>query len=320
LRYVEVAVPGPAPPRPLDVAVTGDGSVWVMSGDAWSPSTDDVYPKDLRRLSGGRWTTYRLPGYRAGVDVGFRTLVAAPDNALWTGTASGFARFDGGSWIVPARTYAGGDLLVAGADGRMWTRDPVDSGTLQRFDGRRWQSVVSGGPATPSVLAVTTDGSVWAAGPSDSDSGEPAGGPLEHYNGTTWTTLTQAGGLTVLGADALASGPRNTLWAVLRYRLPTGVGQGRALTRFDGAHWSTVATAVTFSSWAWNKTLVAESDQAVWLAQSVGASGTAVCRLAVTGVDDCLTVSDRPATFALDQHRRLWVADTRRLAVYAPRT
>lgn len=146
-----------------------------------------------------RWTTYEPSPFTEDElgDFGHlwdpdtaRAVAPAPDGSVWVGTqAAGLVHWD--------------------ADGN---------------DYRRYTPPALAGQSIDHV-AVADDGTVWAA--SQAGPGVDGDGGVVRYDGETWTTYTDDGGLPATRVAALVTAGNGTVWAATY----------EGLARFDGEEW-----------------------------------------------------------------------------------
>ncbi len=121
-------------------------------------------------------------------------IVARSDTDVWViGSARGALeawRYDGSSWTdhPPARhSRAVIDAAALGRDGILYlagSNGPARKGIILSYDGTRWaDSSPANPPSDYQALAVTSDGTLVAAGGGHSD------GTLQERSGTRWTTV-----------------------------------------------------------------------------------------------------------------------------------
>lgn len=168
-----------------DLAVAGDGTVWVAAGEG------------LASFDGTRWELV-APGAHTAIAFG-------PGGEVWTASRSGEdwrVRPVGGT-ALPALvglTTAVSSLAV-GPTGDVWAgAGPVWAfgGGLAHFDGESWQMVepIAGGHSWVGDVEATPDGDVWVLAGLEDEQGVTGAGPyIGRYHDGAWTTFGEADGI-----------------------------------------------------------------------------------------------------------------------------
>jgi hypothetical protein len=230
-----VPIAGPHPAGQIwDLARMADGTLAVATDEG------------VALLRKGHWTM--LTGTAA------RSVAFAPNGAIWVAAGANW-RFTGDSGTfqttlasfrldgrAPERsalfslTTAGPPHLALGLDGAAWIGAGGERGSLDRFDGSRWESESPLGE--PGVwadpiqdVAVAPSGDVWVALDVPDHEGDRSWA-LARYDGTSWTVYRPADGLAnpgrLLGPGDLTIAPAGSIW----------VTTDQGLVRFDGDQWS----------------------------------------------------------------------------------
>jgi ligand-binding sensor domain-containing protein len=216
------------------------------------------------KFDGSHWTTYTIVDGLAGNYVN----AIASDSAgnVWFGTwGYGVSEFNGTAWTTYttadglASNYIG--AIASDPEGNLW----VGTGDgVSKFDGTAWTTYTTAdGLAGNWITAIASDpaGNLWFG---TWDSG------VSKYDGFKWTTYTSADGLAGNWIDAITSDPAGNLWFgtkscyIANY---SAICAGVGLSKFDGAHWTTYATA---NSLADNSITTIASDPAgnIWFGTS----------------------------------------------------
>ena len=167
-----------------DPGVDDDPSgTWVRRGEGWEAAG----PPDIRDLAWAVGTTWFATDAGRVVDAdgellegpeGVRVL-AGTEDALWIGASDGLWRYDGGAAAAPVREGLTGIATVAGRqDGEtLWVAGP---GAVHALEEGRWREVGRPGDEITTlaaregrVVAGTTAGPAWIAGPSPVGEGWP---------------------------------------------------------------------------------------------------------------------------------------------------
>ncbi|HIP72300.1 MAG TPA: hypothetical protein EYH05_13000, partial [Anaerolineae bacterium] len=181
------------------------------------------------------------------------SVTAAPDGALWFGTASGVSRYDGRTWTtftatdgLPANEIR--DILAT-PDGRIWIATPAGVG---RYDGRTWttfnraRSLFQLPDDDVRALAAGTEpGAIWAA----------TGKGAAFYDGRRWQDYAQTGSQAVNNLRDITVTPGGEVWAAA----------AGGLKRLDGAKWQLFTTADGLAANEIRR-LTPAAGGAIWLA------------------------------------------------------
>lgn len=237
------------------VAVGDDGTVWAATHRGVWRFADQAWTN---------WTTDTSPPDRT------RSIAATGDGTLWAAMGSGVARFDGEQWTThTAENTDGlrapaGYVVATGGDGSVWAASS-DVGGVARFNGENWTAhTPEDGRAHRAVqgLAVSADGTLWAATSSVSAADNGADVGLSRFDGEQWTTWSGDDGLPEAAVTALAVGGDGTVWAAT---------QQSGVWRFDGETWTAWTVADGLASRTVNDVAVA-ADGTLWAATDQGLS------------------------------------------------
>lgn len=242
------------------IAVAPDGAVWATSVPFGAAS----------RFDGDRWTIFGwVDNPQLGLteldhevvdlvevaltDTCLSAVTVAPDGIVWVGTASGFSRYDGETWVhYPYQEkYILGSMqvfaLAVAADGSVWIGSPQ---AITHLDGERrtdYSQEDTGISGWMYGLTVTPDGVVWVAY-----------GGLAWYDGSEWHSFSSLEELGASAAFAVAAAPDGAVW----------VGTDKGLSRFDGERWTNFPLGDEFDAW-WSSTraifsLAVAPDGGIW--------------------------------------------------------
>ena len=213
-------------------------------------------PYGVACWSGARWDTLATPipnGARGAEPFG---LVSDPAGRLYTSTAvvqngvtqgAGVFRYDAGAWTRLGGLFQSGVQLAISADGGalyVFGRPAGSSAiAVQRWTGSAWVDVGAINAQLATSLAVTGDGTVWAAGAIPID-GQTA--RLARFDGTAWRAAPVPAGtpLALFGWPILA-GPGSSLIVpdVQYYDARFQVAFDAKVARLDGTTWTKLGTA-----------------------------------------------------------------------------
>lgn len=163
--------------------------------------------------------------------------------------------WDGTSWSIvpspnPSSVYSEVELdgVFALAANNVWavgygdnpsgTASPLDITLTEHWDGTNWSMVPSPNPDTQSnqlhAIAGVASTDLWAVGRrGDGITCCPDESLIEHWNGSSWSVVSNPGGSALQGIAALAT---NNVWAV-------GLAAaGGNIEHWDGTAWTTVAS------------------------------------------------------------------------------
>jgi hypothetical protein len=239
-------VPSPTITRSNLTAITTitDNDIWAVGFTSPFSGTDATLAE---HFNGTSWTAVATPNPAVTVGAQLSGVAAAASNNVWavgenvtinslgeTVSSPLIEHFNGSAWsIVAAPTPpAGGalDAVTAISASNVWAVGHLGNGRdgnlIEHFDGTSWKIVQ--GPATGTFATLngvsgTSASDVWAVG----SVGRFAGVQILHFNGQTWSTVSNLPLDTSLqGVVALAP---NNVWAV-----------GADIEHFDGKSWSIV--------------------------------------------------------------------------------
>jgi hypothetical protein len=215
----------------MDIEVAHDGTVWVVTGDEWSP---------LRSFDGETWTTHRVMDERHVVD----GVVFASDGVVWVviqdGTL-GYLDADGSTWQTmetPTARAGQGDfnsevdeLGFIATESDLWARS---FGGVWHYADGAWEHIPYGGPDTGAM----PDGVFWGVGEGTDD-----GWVLYRHDGTGWRQWSlgehdMLPGGWVIAPYAVA--PDGSFWAGWRMKdreEPQAPSRCEGVSRFDGRTW-----------------------------------------------------------------------------------
>jgi hypothetical protein len=167
-----------------------------------------------------------------------------------------------GSWTVipsPSQGARDNELLgiAAVSANDIWSVGSVNVGpyteslrTLTEFwDGSSWRIVASPNPATNTGdydalrgVAALSPSNVWAVGYSGCVSCYGDQSLIEHWNGTSWSIVSNPNADTSQDLYGIAAVSANDIWAVGKYGFTP---YGALIEHWNGAQWSTVANPGT---------------------------------------------------------------------------
>jgi hypothetical protein len=218
-------------------------------GDAAAPALSQIF-----RWDGANWDLYQTSPVASqlnaihGTDT---TNVFAVGNSPGAGSPPAIVRWTGGpAWtnISPAGVAIGLNLYGVFAVNPSLAFAVGDTGTMLRFDGTLWASILSGTPNTLRSIWMVSDTDGWAVGNL---------GSIVRWNGLAWAAETSPTLNQLNGVQALSS---TDVWAV---------GNLGTILHRNGLGWTLVPSGVTQNL----NSLYMLSDTEGW---AVGASdGTA---------------------------------------------
>ena len=229
--------------------------VWLASsGDGWAVGDAAVPVSQIFRWNGANWNLYQTSPVAAQLNAihgSGTTNVFAVGNSPGAGSPPAIVRWTGGpAWtnISPAGVAVGLNLYGVFAVNPSLAFAVGDTGTMLRWDGTLWASILSGTPNTLRGIwmASSTDG--WAVGDA---------GTIVRWNGLAWAAETSPTANQLNSVQALTS---TDVWAV---------GNLGTILHRNGLGWTLVPSGVTQNL----NSLYMLSDTEGWV---VGASdGTA---------------------------------------------
>jgi streptogramin lyase len=211
-----------------DMAVTPDGTVWLIG------------PDGISHFDGLAWSQVEAPQeFFRGGDL---SVNAGGDGVLWFTGGGRAVRYDQGEWTIfaPEDIEAFGPLyqVVVSDDGTAWgiegdytvkLQDESFAPVNERFETlptRAWdeENPIIGGPS----IAIGPDGTLWVSGtPGDLIN------RLYGYDGSTVQVHDTPGAFT---PQLLAIAPDNSAWLAADFDMN---GSDERLMRFDGVTWTT---------------------------------------------------------------------------------
>jgi ligand-binding sensor domain-containing protein len=210
-------VDGPA------MTIDAEGVLWGVGGE-----------NELYRFDGSEWGVTEVPEL-SGVGEWSASLAAAPDGTIWAATnmGKGLLSFDGERW-----TDHSGDLpdgfamdVALTPSGNVWVGSESDARGdgpgVARLDEAGWSvfTTADGLAANHALVAVGTDGIVWATHPDDGTRG------VSRFDGERWTAFTDVD----TSGWGLAVDSSGTMW----------MASPQGLVGFDGETTIRLAVAVS---------------------------------------------------------------------------
>lgn len=189
------------PGQAHDIAVGGDGSVWIITTNPYSPS--DANNSKIARWNGSGWDT---------VDGGAVRIAVGPDGTPWVVNHAGniYRRLGTGKGTGWQQVTGQAHDIGIGADGSIWTINASDKGSgnfgIARWNGSGWDTV--DGAATR--ISVAPDGMPWVVN---------AAGAIYRRVGTGWEQ--QMGGAHDIG---IGTGIDGTPWIITPDKVTGGQG------------------------------------------------------------------------------------------------
>jgi hypothetical protein len=200
-----------------DIGVGGDGSVWIITTNAYSAS--DANNFKIARWNGSGWDP---------IDGAAVRIAVGPDGMPWVVNHAGniYRRLGSGKGTGWQQVTGQGHDIGIGADGSVWIIDNTDKGSgnfgIARWNGSGWDPI--DGAATR--ISVAPDGKPWVVN---------AGGGIYQRQGTGrgtgWKQL--SGAAYDIG---VGSGIDGTAWIINT----TKVSGGQGVAHWTGSAWETV--------------------------------------------------------------------------------
>jgi hypothetical protein len=140
------------------------------------------------------------------------------------------------------------------------TASPLDITLIEHWDGTSWSIVPSPNPDTQSnqlhAIAGVASNDLWAVGGrGDGITCCPDESLIEHWNGTSWSVVSNPGRSSLQGASALAT---NNVWAV-------GLAAaGGEIEHWDGTAWTIVASPSEYGDSISLRAVTAVSATDLW--------------------------------------------------------
>jgi hypothetical protein len=161
-----------------------------------------------------------------------RTLGEHWNGTAWSIVSTPNPATSSGDYDVLAATAApfSSDVWAVGYSGNVG--EAADKSLIERWNGTRWSVVASPNPYTTQDLygvAAVSSGDVWAVGGYFNYSPYGYGALIEHWNGTTWSKVSNPATIRLSAVTALAS---DNVWAV----------GGAQILHWNGTAWRIVAS------------------------------------------------------------------------------
>lgn len=187
----------------FSVAPVSGSDIWALGFSNAGPTTNNL------RTLGEHW------------DGSSWSIVSTPNPETSTGDydslRGGVALSTSNVWAVG---YAGNVSSVA------------DQALIEHWNGTAWSTVSGANPYTSQELydvASVSSSDIWAVGLGFSASPSGYHSLIEHWNGTSWSAVTNSGTTALYGVTAVASG---NVWAV----------GGSQISHWNGTNWSVVTS------------------------------------------------------------------------------
>jgi ligand-binding sensor domain-containing protein len=196
-------------------------------------STNPFVPQKVPSTLWTRYDPREIPGLANG---SFLVIEIAPNGDIWAGAVNAISRFNGSEWVSypilddsPDITGVHVRAIAVTPNDVVWVSSYSGqegiSEALYRFDGQTWVKERDNVHVT--AIEVGPDGALWfAVSPIKSRADSPGG--VWRFDGTHWTSYTQADGLISDAVNDLAFDQSGTLW------LATDGG----ISAFDGQNWN----------------------------------------------------------------------------------
>jgi len=247
-------------------AVAGSAAtdVWAVGGYT-DPSQPSMPTLNLvEHWNGADWHIAAAPN--AGTQANYLAAIIVPTstNAWAVGRYLGITtsltlveHWDGTAWsVVPSpnqgTSYNGLQAIAAVAPddiwaGGVWYSNNIGHTLIEHWDGSSWTIVPSAddGPTGNQILglAALAPDNIWAVGTKDDPNLVGVTyAVIQHWDGTTWTLVPNAGGSHLAAVGGVAA---NDVWAV-GYYYPAGSADQQALIEhWDGTAWSRLPSPAT---------------------------------------------------------------------------
>lgn len=185
-----------------------DGTSWTQVpstvtfslGAVWGSGPSDVWAAGssatLLHYDGSKWSQVTAPsGYS------FYALSGTSANDVWLAGPGAILHYDGSKWVSGAANLSLSqyfyDVWAAG-ENDVWL---VGDSGAQHFDGKSWQRQTISTAFSPQMH-------VFGYGPKDvyiSTGRYTSGGELQHFDGTTWSTVTPDSGVSLASLTNLSA-------------------------------------------------------------------------------------------------------------------
>lgn len=242
-------IPGPATPQnELNTLI---GVATVTNTDVWAAgfsmnATKSTSQALIEHWNGASWQIVPTPTTIKG---GMSAITASGPNDVWavgssyssagTNPQALIEHWNGSTWqVVPSASTIGNSNLLSvtalnahdiWAVGSFFSTQKSEA-LIEHWDGSTWQTMPA--PAstmnfnTLSGVTVTSDHDVWAVGDSFSQPSQihPS---IDHWNGTTWSTLPTSGLPTPFTPTAISATSPNDIW----------ICGGQTLAHWNGKSW-----------------------------------------------------------------------------------
>ena len=246
--WKSIASPVASPNNLRSVWLASSADGWAV-GDAGAPALSQIF-----RWNGANWNLYQTSPVAAQLNAIHgtgTTNVFAVGNSPGAGSPPAIVRWTGGpAWtnISPAGVAIGLNLYGVFVVSPSLAFAVGDTGTMLRWDGTLWASILSGTPNTLRGIWMVSGTDGWAVGDA---------GTIVRWNGLAWAAETSPTANQLNSVQALTS---TDVWAV---------GNGGTIVHRNGLGWTLVPSGVILNL----NSLYMLSDTEGW---AVGASdGTA---------------------------------------------
>jgi hypothetical protein len=208
--------------RGVWLASSADG--WVV-GDAGAPALSQIF-----RWDGANWDLYQTSPVAARLNAihgSASTNVFAVGNSPGAGSPPAIVRWTGGAaWtnISPAGVALGLNLYGVFVVSPSLAFAVGDTGTMLRWDGTVWASILSGTANNLRGIWMVSDTDGWAVGDT---------GTIVRWNGIAWAPETSP---TLSNLNAVQALTSTDVW---------GVGDGGTIVHRNGLGWTLVPSGVT---------------------------------------------------------------------------
>ncbi|MHB8600247.1 MAG: hypothetical protein ACYDER_25980 [Ktedonobacteraceae bacterium] len=265
-----------SPTTPLDgsdlsgVAAISPTNAWAV-GNAYS-SNDNELQTLIEHWNGASWAIVKSPSPTNGAQLFALTALSATD--MWAVGIYGnnlgrtlnahtlIEHWNGTAWMVIQSPNSGSGLnylesITAVSANDIWaagfsTGDQTVLGMeetlIEHWNGTSWKVVQSVSPGsngnTLSAITAISANDVWAVGNTDNGSPGTDNALIEHWNGTSWSTVqSQNPGKESNDLSAIVSRSPHDVWAVGSFNSVYSNQQAQPLIEhWNGASWSTVTS------------------------------------------------------------------------------
>ena len=242
--WKSIASPVASPNNLRSVWLASSADGWAV-GDAGAPALSQIF-----RWNGANWNLYQTSPVAAQLNAIHgtgTTNVFAVGNSPGAGSPPAIVRWTGGpAWtnISPAGVAVGLNLYGVFVVNPSLAFAVGDTGTMLRWDGTLWASILSGTPNTLRGIWMVSGTDGWAVGDA---------GTIVRWNGIAWAAETSPTANQLNSVQALTS---TDVWAV---------GNGGTIVHRNGLGWTLVPSGVILNL----NSLYMLSDTEGW---AVGAS------------------------------------------------